>query len=101
MIPYRFDPDADAEFDQAVAHYEAARPGLGAEFRKAVEDAIATLQAAPQIAAVYPGVRCRQYIMTAFPYSIVYADRTDLIYVLAVAHHRRRPGYWKKRLRRP
>jgi plasmid stabilization system protein ParE len=101
MIPYDFDPDAEAEFDQAVARYEAVRPGLGAEFRKAVEGAITTLRSLPQIAGLFPGAPCRQYIVTGYPYSVIYADRTDLIYVLAVAHHRRRSGYWKKRLRRP
>ncbi|MBA3346286.1 MAG: type II toxin-antitoxin system RelE/ParE family toxin [Gemmatimonadales bacterium] len=32
-----------------------------------------------------------------FPYSLLYRIETDRIYVLAVMHHRRRPGYWTDR----
>jgi hypothetical protein len=34
----------------------------------------------------------------AFSYSIVYLDEPDFVLVVAVAHHRREPGYWSDRL---
>lgn len=97
MIPDQFDPAAERELEDGIAYYEAAHPGLGARFREAVERAIETLRTWPQIAAVYPRSRCRQYGVSGYPYSLIYADRTDLIYIVAVAHHKRRPGYWKSR----
>jgi hypothetical protein len=36
-------------------------------------------------------------ILSAFPFSIIYWVTDDAIIVLAVAHHRRRPGYWRGR----
>jgi toxin ParE1/3/4 len=32
------------------------------------------------------------------PYSIVYVADDDAIVILAVAHHKRRPGYWLRRV---
>lgn len=39
----------------------------------------------------------RRYLMRRFPYSIVYRVTTTAVEVLAVAHNRKRPGYWADR----
>lgn len=40
------------------------------------------------------------YVMSGFPYTIVYQLRTeDIIEIVAVAHQKRRRLYWKKRRR--
>jgi plasmid stabilization system protein ParE len=40
----------------------------------------------------------RRYVLRRFPYSIIYRERgEDLIEVIAVAHDKRRPGYWRGR----
>jgi hypothetical protein len=41
--------------------------------------------------------RFRRYLLHRFPFSVVYLEREHSIEVIAVAHHRRRPGYWKRR----
>ena len=33
-----------------------------------------------------------------FPYVVVYLDLTETVQVIAVAHSKRRPNYWRKRL---
>jgi hypothetical protein len=33
-----------------------------------------------------------------FPYSVVYLDQPDRVWIVAVMHASRRPGYWRKRL---
>ena len=40
----------------------------------------------------------RRFLLTNFPFSIIYRVRTEVIEIVAVAHHKRRPGYWRKRL---
>jgi hypothetical protein len=35
-----------------------------------------------------------------FPFSIVYSIQGDTLFVIAVAHASRRPGYWKRRTKR-
>lgn len=32
-----------------------------------------------------------------FPYTVVYVELDDRIWVVAVAHQHRRPGYWARR----
>jgi len=44
------------------------------------------------------GARARQLVVTGFPYDVVYMVHDDVVSVLAVAHHHRRPGYWRERL---
>jgi hypothetical protein len=44
------------------------------------------------------GRRARRYVFPLFPFSLVYHLRGDEVEVLAVAHGRRRPGYWRSRL---
>jgi len=41
----------------------------------------------------------RRIILTRFPYSVVYVARPDRTAIIGIAHHRRRPGYWQKRLK--
>jgi len=40
----------------------------------------------------------RNCVLRTFPFSIVYLDDPDSIRIVAVAHHKSRPGYWKSRL---
>jgi plasmid stabilization system protein ParE len=40
----------------------------------------------------------RFFRLRRFPYLIVYRKREDVIEVVAVAHARRKPSYWKKRI---
>jgi toxin ParE1/3/4 len=47
---------------------------------------------APPIAGEF-----RNRIIPGFPYNIIYRVWEDYIYLVAVAHHRRRPGYWRER----
>ena len=39
----------------------------------------------------------RRFMLPNFPFSIVYRVQQDAVEVVAVAHHRRRPGYWRGR----
>jgi plasmid stabilization system protein ParE len=39
----------------------------------------------------------RRFLLRDFPFSVVYLPRASSIEVIAVAHHRRRPGYWAER----
>jgi len=42
----------------------------------------------------------RRLPLFRFPYSIVYREKsTSVVQILAMAHGRRRPGYWRARTR--
>ena len=42
----------------------------------------------------------RRYVFPTFPYSLVYFVENDTLNVVAVAHDKRKPGYWRSRLHR-
>lgn len=89
-------PAAEAELREATAYYEGKVAGLGADFRAEVELACAQIQSAPER---WPKRirRTRWYRVRRFPYSIIYLDLELSILVVAVAHAKRRPHYWRIR----
>ena len=40
----------------------------------------------------------RRYVFRRFPFYVVYRERSETIQIIAVAHTRRKPGYWKRRM---
>jgi plasmid stabilization system protein ParE len=98
------EPEAQKELVEAARWYERQRPGLGRRFLAAVEDSLDHILAFPATGApvphVPPGLPARRVPVDRFPYQIVYLETPGGVRVLAVAHDRRRPGYWWGRGRR-
>ena len=97
MKPILFHPAARAELDEAVGHYAAQRSGLGVELRAEVESAAVRIQQTPERWAPFTKFT-RRFRVRRFPYSVVYVIRPELIVIVAVAHEKRKPGYWQARL---
>jgi toxin ParE1/3/4 len=94
----RVDSAASDELTAAIRWYEARRPGLGGEFYNRVVDATATLETQPDLGRrVGDDPMTRRILVHGFPYQIVYRLRPAEIVIVAVAHLKRRPGYWKNR----
>jgi len=85
------------EFSAAVRWYEEQRLGLGGEFFDAVVSATSLIQAQPEIGTPSQDGRTRRVLVQRFPYQIVYRPSQDEIVIIAIAHLKRRPGYWRKR----
>ena len=86
------------EAEEASDYYEKQREGLGYEFILAFEKTLKDIE-------VFPGLgskieeNCRRRRLKKFPYGVVFRVHDDEIYVLAVMHLHRRPGYWRDRLK--
>jgi len=91
-----FHPEARAEADESVEFYEARLNGLGLRFVTAIEATAERISTNPEAGAPLAG-GFRKRIVPGFPYNIIYRAWEDYIYLVAVAHHRRRPGYWRDR----
>jgi len=94
--PIEFHPDAAQEANDAVDYYDGLRAGLGDDFRTELEAALARIQQNPQLYAAERGA-IRACPLNRFPYSVYYEEMADRIWVAAIAHHSRRPGYWARR----
>lgn len=102
----RYAAGARRDFLDALAWYERERAGLGQEFMAELEQVTSEAVETPDrhapafdsdpLPADLPPVR--QAFLRRFPYRVVFAEISDGIRVLAVAHKRRRPGYWHGRL---
>lgn len=97
MKKLTYHEEADAEVNEATRYYEERGLGLGFSFLDAVEEAGEMVLANPE-AFQLVGREVRQKLLARFPYSLLYVVETDRIRVIAVAHHKRRPGYWRHRL---
>lgn len=90
-------PLALAELHDAAAFYALkANVELGLAFVAEFERTANVVVANPLLGAVFRGDR-RRYLLRRFPYSIIYQVTAEELRILAVAHHRRRPGYWAHR----
>lgn len=94
-----FDPEALLEARNAAAFYEDSQPGLGKAFLASVEAATEEIVRHPLMWRRIKG-RLRRYLVQQFPYGLIYAVQGDTIYVAAVMHLKRKPGYWVARTRR-
>lgn len=94
--------DAEEELSGAHDHYELQCPGLGDEFRLAVDETLAKLADGASIPMTVPGVEdpaIRRVFVKRFPYTVVFMEHGGACWVLAFAHQHRRPGYWRDRTR--
>lgn len=97
-LPSRISQPASAEFSEAVRWYETRRSGLGGEFFDAVVATVALIEANPEIGTILSrDGQTRRLLVARFPYQVVYRFRRTEIVVVAIAHLKRRPGYWKNR----
>ncbi len=99
MIGYRFLSPAEEEMSEASLFYDAASSGLGNDFLDDVQQAIDRLCEYPQAGKTVAS-SLRRMLLHRFPFSIIYSVETDVILVVAIAHHGRRPGYWASRVDR-
>ena len=87
---------AEFEINEAADFYDIASPGLGGAFIDETQRALESIVAFPDAAPLIRG-RVRKRVVPKFPYSLVYSSRGDEIRILAVAHQKRRPFYWRGR----
>ncbi len=88
-----FRPEALKELLEAQAWYEARSVGLGFEFARAVDAAVARALRTP-LAFPHIEAEFRYVTMRKFPYSIIYHASEFELVVVSCFHHRRRPGSW-------
>lgn len=97
MKPVVFHEEAVAEMDEAMDYYEIRREGLGLDFLAEVRKSTALIEEFPRIGAQYKSTHFRHYVLRRFPFVIFYTELSDAIWIVAVAHGKRKPRYWRNR----
>ena len=92
-----FHPDAVEEAEAARDWYASRSERTATRFLAELERAFERIVATPK--QWPPHMRgTRFFKLRRFPYLVVYKESKTAVWVVAVAHGRRKPGYWKKRL---
>jgi plasmid stabilization system protein ParE len=84
------------ELIDSARYYESKLPGLGTDFKSEVDRSLVLLNENPDIGAMVEAPYRRLHL-NRFPYSVIYRTKGPTLRILAIAHQRRRPGYWKGR----
>ncbi len=89
--------EARAELDAAVQYYYDQEEGLEELFLFEIENSFKLIYDFPSRYSRVEG-NIRKFIIRKFPFTIIYEIRSDEIVILAVAHQKRKPDYWRERL---
>ena len=98
MKPVLVTAEARADLVAAADWYESRSPGLGLEFVRSVEQVLTHIGEHPRMFPRWSAdARFRLAFVGRFPYAVFDRETRLSITVVAVAHQRRRPGYWVRR----
>lgn len=98
----RFDEAALDELFDAVAWYNSQQPGLARRFLDEIDAVLPRISDNPGSCSLLPDrppdLELRRVLLDRFPYALVFVELEREIRIVAVAHTKRRPGYWFDRL---
>lgn len=98
MTRLRVVPEAEEELAQAAEWYESRRAGLGVDLVVEVDRTFEAIAAAPLSCPLWRDDRpYRRSVLSRFPFVVFYRLEGERVVVLAVAHARRKHGYWMDR----
>lgn len=98
-LAFELDDAAAAEFYAIVDYYKQFDPALSSDFIQEFDRTVQRLLEFPNAGSPYQH-GTRRIILRRFPYSIVYKIyRDEVIVAHAVMHMRRKPDYWKERIK--
>jgi toxin ParE1/3/4 len=95
--PYAFHPQAGEEYTRAAQYYAAIAPELGKRFYDEIQRLILEARRQPERFFKF-SPPTRRILARKFPYSVVYLDEPDRLWIVAIMHAKQRPGYWHERL---
>ena len=99
----RVDEQAARELEEAAVWYEREAPGTGARLVSAFADAVDVLREEPFPLSTCPGeagrLGAKRLLLHRFPFELVVVEQAEELFIVAVAHQSRRPGYWLDRLK--
>jgi toxin ParE1/3/4 len=89
--------EAELELWEAVSYYEEQAAGLGLDFELEIEQSLQTIAENPERWPIRSD-GTRRYLINRFPYLVVYAYENHHVWILAIAHCKRRRSYWQSRI---
>lgn len=91
-----FHPDVLEEVKRSYQWYQSKAEGLGDDFVSELEGSYQAILEFPEVWPLFQS-GFKRYLLSKFPYSIIYRQKDSEIYIVAIMHNRRKPGYWLNR----
>lgn len=98
MFELIFHPDIELEVKASYQWYQNQADGLGEDFLKELEIAYETIVELPNTWPKFQ-IGLRRFLLSKFPFSVIYKVIGNSIFVVAIMHNSRKPGYWNERTR--
>jgi plasmid stabilization system protein ParE len=91
--------EAEEELNYSAFYYNKQAPGLGFDFLKEIKQSLQEIKRAPERWSEHEN-QIRKFNTKRFPFSLyyIYEKVEDKVIIIAVAHQKRKPGYWKTRI---
>jgi plasmid stabilization system protein ParE len=98
--PVNHDAEARCDILAAVRFYEERQPGLGERFLRLLDDTVRRVAERPGACGFYDKPPLRSAQVPKFPYRVLFVEDDEAVWIVAVAHLSRKPGWWRHRLER-
>lgn len=89
-------PEAEQEISEVVQWYAAQDRQAAEVFKTIVFDSVDLISHSPLSWAQVSGDGVRRFVLPRYPYKLFFTVMGNTVKILAVAHNRRTPGYWRK-----
>ena len=97
MAEVRIGEEAEAEYTEALAWYQTRSPRSARRFEAAIAATLEQIGESPDRFPACDEEGYRFVLLDRFLYRLIYRVVGTVVQVVAVAHARRRPGYWSGR----
>lgn len=84
------------ELNEAIEYYNSKSDNLGFEFFEEIKSTLLLISKYPEIWSPFTK-NTRKAQIKRFPFNIIYTISADKIFIVAIAHQHRKPGFWKER----
>ena len=95
-MQFKFHPEAEIEFNNAISYYEETQNHLGLEFASEVYETIHRIIEFPKAWQRMTSFT-RRCLTNRFPFGVIYYIKDDTLIIVAVMHLNRKPNYWTTR----
>ena len=93
-----FHPEASDEMFESARFFDEKCAGLGADLITAIQESTHRILQFPESGPIQKW-NIRKCLVRGFPFTLLYEARPEQVFIVAVMHQHRRPGYWVRRLK--
>jgi plasmid stabilization system protein ParE len=94
----RIRSEAELEIEEAFDRYQRENAHIAGRFLTEIRLSLKKIRKNPRLYPPYTR-NTRRRVLGSFPYSVIFQEKQDVILIVAVAHAKRREGYWAERLK--